>query len=70
MEHLVPLIPLANVSKMAYMLPLIVAISLVYAATRHEEMQNILRRAARVGAWISVFMVLIFLGLQWVSMRL
>lgn len=69
--HALPFIlPLAFITKMAYMLPLVAAISLVYAATRHEEMHNILRRATRVAAWITVFMVLIFLGLQLVSMRL
>ncbi len=62
--------PLAVITKLAYMLPLIVAVSLVYAATRHEDMHNILRRAVRVGTWITVFMFLIFLGLQLVSMRL
>ncbi len=70
MLQLLQFIPLAQVTKVAYMLPLIVAISLVYGATRHEDMHNILRRATRVGAWISVFLVLIFLGLQLVSMRL
>ena len=47
MLQLLQFIPLAQVTKVAYMLPLIVAISLVYGATRHEDMHNILRRATR-----------------------
>lgn len=40
--------------------PLIVAVSLVYAATRHEDMQPILIHAARFGIWIVGFMAVIF----------
>ena len=61
---------IASASKLGYMLPLIVVISLVYGATRHEVMEHILRRALRVGAWITVFMILIFAALQFLSMRL
>jgi hypothetical protein len=53
-----------------YALPLIVAVSLVYAATRHESMQQILRHAARVGTWIVGFMGVIFLVLALISARL
>ncbi len=53
---------LANLgpNDMWYALPLIVAISLVYAATRHEEMSSILVHALRVGLWITGFMAVIF----------
>ena len=43
-----------------YLLPLLVSVSLVYAATRHEAMPEILAHAARVGLWIAGFMGIIF----------
>jgi hypothetical protein len=43
-----------------YALPLIVAVSLVYAATRHEAIQPILRHAIRFGTWVIGFMAVIF----------
>ena len=53
-----------------YALPLIVAVSLVYAATRHEPMREIVRHAARVGSWIVGFMAVIFVVLAIISARL
>lgn len=50
----VPL-PLAVVS-LWYALPLIVSVSLVCAATRHEDMGPILNHAVRFGLWIVIFM--------------
>ena len=44
-----------------YSLPIIVAVSLVYAATRHERMRPILVHACRVFLWIVGFMVAVFL---------
>ncbi len=41
-------------------IPLIVAVSLVYGATRHEEMGEIIQHAARAGIWIVSFMAIIF----------
>ena len=41
-------------------LPLVVSISLVYAATRHEEAGPILQHALRLGIWIVAFMGLVF----------
>ncbi len=52
---------------MWYALPLIVAISLVYASTRHEQMGPILGHALRVGLWISGFMAVIFAVLLLIS---
>jgi hypothetical protein len=43
-----------------YALPLIASVSLVYAATRHEDVNDILWHAFRVAVWIVGFMVLIF----------
>jgi multisubunit Na+/H+ antiporter MnhB subunit len=53
-----------------YALPLIVAVSLVYAATRHEEMRPILRHSVRIGLWILGFMVAIFAVLLLISSQL
>lgn len=51
-----------------YCLPAIIAISLVYAATRHEAMGPILRHAIKTGLWIAGFMAVFFLIL-WVISR-
>jgi hypothetical protein len=57
-------------NKLWYALPLIVAVSLVYAATRHEEMQPLLRHSVRIGLWILGFMAVIFAVLLLISWRL
>ena len=59
------LITLATIPQMWYALPLIVVVSLVYAATRHELMQPILHHAVRTGFWITSFMAAIF-AVLWV----
>lgn len=46
---------------MWYALPLVVAVSLVYAATRHEQIDLILEHALRIGAWIVGFMGVVLL---------
>ncbi|MBI84341.1 MAG: hypothetical protein CMJ81_14170 [Planctomycetaceae bacterium] len=43
-----------------YALPLVVAVSLVYAATRHESMLPILQHAWRIAVWIVGFMSIVF----------
>ena len=43
-----------------YALPLVIAVSLVYAATRHEQTNLILRHAVRTAAWIVGFMAGVF----------
>ncbi|MCA9134157.1 MAG: hypothetical protein KDA45_13410 [Planctomycetales bacterium] len=50
-----------------YSLPLIVVISLVYAATRHEHMRPILEHAVRFGVWVVVFMFIVFVVLMLLS---
>ncbi|MBM4001082.1 MAG: hypothetical protein FJ297_16365 [Planctomycetes bacterium] len=50
-----------------YSIPLIVAFSLVYGATRHELMSEILQQAIRAGVWITGFMFTIFAVLFVVS---
>ncbi|MCC7475438.1 MAG: hypothetical protein IT425_08590 [Pirellulales bacterium] len=48
-----------SIARLWYALPLIVSVSLVCAATRHEEMNAILSHAARFALWIFVFMGII-----------
>ena len=49
----------AQIGHFWYALPLIVAVSLVYAATRHEQMGPILVHAYRIGIWIATFMLVV-----------
>lgn len=74
---MLPLFLLANHPLLAsrpgdlfYAAPLIVAVSLIYAATRHELMPEILAHAVRVGAWITGFMATLFVLLWLISWRL
>ena len=50
-----------------YALPLLVTVSLVYAATRHEEMKPILEHAIRFGMWVVVFMLVVLGVVVWLS---
>jgi len=43
-----------------FAVPLIVAMSLVYAATRHEDLGAIFRHAVRVARWIVLFLVVLW----------
>lgn len=56
--------------RIGYSLPLVVAISLVYAATRHEAMRPILDHALRFGFWVLAFMVIVFALLAFASIWL
>ena len=62
-------LPLAimGIVELWYALPLIIVVSLVYSATRHEWMGPILRHALRIGVWIVGFMAVVFVLLQLVS---
>jgi hypothetical protein len=53
-----------------YAVPLVVALSLVYAATRHEDLKGILHHALRMGAILVAFMGGIFLVLWYFSQGL
>lgn len=56
------------VNDLWYAVPLVIVVSLVYAATRHEAMQPILRHALRVAVWIVGFMAVVFvilLAMSW-----
>jgi hypothetical protein len=48
-----------GVQQMWYSAPLIVAVSLVYAGTRHEYLGPILAHAVRFAMWICVFMAVV-----------
>ena len=50
-----------------FAVPIIVSVSLVYSATRHEELGPIVVHAARFAVWIVVFMAIVFAGLQAMS---
>ena len=50
-----------------FAVPIIVSVSLVYAATRHEQMVPIVIHATRFAVWIVVFMAIVFAGLQLMS---
>lgn len=54
-------------SRLWYLLPLVVGISLVYAATRHEQMAPIVRHAVHTAVWIVGFMLTAFVVLLVVS---
>jgi cytochrome c oxidase assembly factor CtaG len=47
-----------------YALPIVIAVSLVYAATRHEKMGSILIHAGRVAVWIAGFMLAVFVVVE------
>ena len=52
-----------------YAVPAVIAVSLVYAATRHERMRPILIHAGRVALWIVGFMFFVFVVLEYISWR-
>jgi len=56
----------AGINHLWYAIPLIIVISLVYSATRHEQMAPILKHALRIGSWIVGFMAVVFVVLEWI----
>jgi len=64
------LLAMVSTNDMWYALPLIITASLVYAATRHEQMGPTLIHAVRFGVWITGFMAIFFLVLLLVTNRL
>ena len=59
-----------QINDLWYSVPVIVSVSLVYAATRSEEMSSILSHATRFGIWVLGFMVAAFAVLYWLSSKL
>ena len=53
-------LPLASTARIWYALPLIVVISLVYGATRHEYLKEIVAHSIRSMIWVLGFMGIIF----------
>jgi hypothetical protein len=55
---------------MLFYLPLVVAVSLVLAATRHERPDLIFNQAWRTGLWITAFMLgislILYLSSLWI----
>jgi len=56
-------LPLLATMDLWQSLPLIISVSLVCAATRHEEIRPILHHAIRFGFWIVLFMGAVMAGL-------
>jgi len=61
LNELLEVLPLAqSLAKIWFALPLVIVISLVYGATRHEEMPEILKQSYRSLIWVVGFMAIIF----------
>ena len=58
-----PIFMVSMFARLWYAVPLIVGVSLVYAATRHEAMQPILDHAFKFGTSIVLFMLGVFVVL-------
>ena len=56
-----------SAARLWYALPLVTSVSLVCAATRHEQMGPILIHALRFAIWVLVFMGIILGVLQFLS---
>jgi hypothetical protein len=56
-----------DAARLWYTVPLITTVSLVCAATRHEDMRAILIHAARFAVWVVVFMLLVLVVIQFLS---
>ena len=56
----------ATAARIWYSIPLIVVVSLVYGATRHEYLKEILMHSFRSAVWVIGFMTIIF-AIIWVA---
>lgn len=61
------LVAAVGIVRLWYAVPLVTSVSLVCAATRHEEMGAILNHAARFALWIVVFMGIVLGVIQLLS---
>lgn len=66
MNSLLGTVLLGMTPQIFYAFPLIVAIGLVYGATRHENLREILEHSIRSMVWIVTFMTVI-LAVIWVA---
>lgn len=64
-NRVIPLLAAANIYW--FFLPLVITISLVFSATRHEQLQPILSGALRTAIWLLIFVVAFFAFLFIVS---
>ena len=62
----IDVLPLAMTPRVFYAIPLVVVISLVYGATRHENLKEIFVHSFRSAVWVLGFMAIIF-ALIWVA---
>lgn len=53
-----------------HLLPLVAAVSLVYGATRHEYVAEILQHAVRFGGWVLGFIGVLFVILALIARSL
>jgi hypothetical protein len=53
-----------GIARFWYAVPLITSVSLVCAATRHEDMRAILVHALRFALWVLIFMGIVLGGIQ------
>lgn len=65
-----PILFALHLLQLWHLLPLIVAVSLVYGATRHELRRPILEHAARFGGWVLGFIGVLFVILALVAASL
>ena len=65
-----PLLLALATLKLWYLMPLIVSVSLVYAATRHELADEIIKHAIRFSLWIVAFMGVVFVIIYFLSRSL
>jgi hypothetical protein len=61
------LLAAVGATRLWYAIPLVTSVSLVCAATRHEEMGPILIHAARFAIWVVVFMAIVLAVIQFLS---
>lgn len=64
---MLPLAAILPTNLLWYAFPLIVAISLVYAATKHERMKPILIHALETGIWMVGFLGVVFVTIALLS---
>jgi hypothetical protein len=65
-----PILLAASTGLLWHSIPIIILVSLVYGATRHELMGPVLHNAFRTAVWITGFMLLIaaiLMVLSWLS---
>ena len=57
---------MGTVARIWYAIPLVVVVSLVYGATRHENLREIFIHSYRSAVWVCGFMAFIF-AIIWVA---